>query len=347
MSTKHKRKDGYWLYYHLAHTLERDTVIGNIVYLVKENPPTPVCSKNASSSSRRRGRKPVHSWEKLVCICILMVVFGLTYRDMQNTIPSLNLPWNNYEPYPDHTWIARTFKKIPLRYLEDILTRSAYVCLKESSECKKEEEGLLLASDSTSIETDRYDYEVRPVKRKKKFELIRVKQYLKWHIIAVLDHLVILSVRTTNKNTHDSPVLRTMLNRFKKCGVVVDLLAGSIFNADSGYDGENNYKSIFMMNMFPNIKQRINARNKGKNMKYRKTASEIFNISLYHYRGLIEGIFGAEETAHHQLYCRFRLKNNQKRFGLIMGIGWNLCVLNRLQCAKRLEIKMTPYVISN
>ena len=75
--------------------------------------------------------KPVHSWEKLVCIYILMVVFGLTYRDMQNIVPSLNLPWNNDEPYPDHTWIARTFKKIPLKYLEDILTRSAYLCLKE------------------------------------------------------------------------------------------------------------------------------------------------------------------------------------------------------------------------
>ena len=50
-----------------------------------------------------------------------------------------------------------------------------------------------------------------------------------------------------------------MLNRLKKCGVIVDLLAGSTFNADSGYDGENNYKSIFMMNMFPNIRQRINA----------------------------------------------------------------------------------------
>lgn len=141
-----------------------------------------------------------HGRNLFVCICILMVVFGLTYRDMQNTVPSLNLPWNNDEPYPDHTWIARTFKKIPLKYLEDILTRSAYMCLKESAGWKKE--GLLLASDSTGIETDRYDYEVRPIKKNKKFELIRVKQYLKWHVIAVLDHLVILNVRTTNKNTH-------------------------------------------------------------------------------------------------------------------------------------------------
>ena len=139
VSTKHKRKDSYWLYYHLAHTLERDTVIENIVYLVKENPP-PACSKNASSSSSsRRGRKPVHSWEKLVCICILMVIFGLTYRDMQNTVPSLNLPWNNDEPYPDHTWIARTFKKIPLKYLEDILTRSASICVCKNQDLRKKD----------------------------------------------------------------------------------------------------------------------------------------------------------------------------------------------------------------
>ena len=59
----------------------------------------PVRSKKKSTS----GRKPIHSWEKLVCICILMVVFGSTYRNIQNMVPSLNLPWN--EPCPDHTWI--------------------------------------------------------------------------------------------------------------------------------------------------------------------------------------------------------------------------------------------------
>ena len=308
-------------------------IIKNIVSLVKENPPARPKKKS------NRGRKPVHSWEKLVCICILMVVFGSTYRDIQNTAPSLNLPWNN-EPYPDHTWISRTFKKIPLQYLEEMLTRSAYLCLNESGWKKG-----ILASDSTGVETDRYEYEVRPVKSKKKFEKIMVKQYLKWHVTAILDHLIILNTRVTNKKTHDSPVLRTMLNRLKKCGVD---LVGSIFNADRGYDGDKNFQSIFGMEMLPNIKQRINARNKGKNRKYRKKASKIFNISLYHYRGLIEGIFGAEETEHHhQLYCRFRLKNNQKRFGLIKALGWNLEVLNRLQCANKLAINVTQYAIPN
>ncbi|MGC2684634.1 MAG: hypothetical protein WA323_22470, partial [Candidatus Nitrosopolaris sp.] len=67
------------------------------VSLVKENPP--VRPKKKSTN----GKKPVYLWEKLVCICILMVVFGSTYRNIQNVVPSLNLPWN--EPYPDHTWI--------------------------------------------------------------------------------------------------------------------------------------------------------------------------------------------------------------------------------------------------
>ncbi|MBV9667565.1 MAG: transposase [Nitrososphaeraceae archaeon] len=317
-------------------------LIKNIVYLVKENPP-PARPKNKSN----RGRKPVHSWEKLVCICILMVVFGSTYRDIQNIIPSINLPWNNNEPYPDHTWISRTFKKIPLIYLESMLLRSAYMCLKESGWKKG-----MLASDSSGIETDRYEYEVRPVKSKKKFEKIMVKQYLKWHVTAILDHLIILSTRLTTKKTHDSPVLRTMLNRLKKCGVD---LAGSILNGDRGYDGNKNFQSVFGMDMLPNIKQRKNAKNKNsssssssKKNKYRKKAAKIFNASIYHYRGLIEGIFGAEETEHHhQMYCRFRLKNNQKRFGLIKALGWNLEVLNRLQCANKLGIKMTPYAISN
>jgi hypothetical protein len=105
------------------------------------------------------------------------------------------------------------------------------------------------------------------------------------------------------------------------------------------------FQPIFNMEMLPNIKQRTNTKNKNK--KYRKKAAGIFNVSIYHYRGLIEGIFGAEETKHHhhQLYCKFRLKSNHKRFGLIKSIGWNLEVLNRLQCANKLGINVTTYAI--
>ncbi|HXG06130.1 MAG TPA: hypothetical protein VNI77_02250, partial [Nitrososphaera sp.] len=77
----------------------------------------------------------------------------------------------------------------------------------------------------------------------------------------------------------------------------------------------------------------------------RRKASGLLNVPVYRYRGLIEGIFGAEETEHHQLYCRFRLKNNHKRRVIIKAIGWNLEVLNRLQCANKLGFKVGQYAI--
>jgi hypothetical protein len=35
----HRRRDGYWTYYHLAHTQEKDSLVANIVSLVNENKP--------------------------------------------------------------------------------------------------------------------------------------------------------------------------------------------------------------------------------------------------------------------------------------------------------------------
>ncbi len=91
-----------------------------------------------------------------------------------------------------------------------------------------------------------------------------------------------------------------MLNRLKKYRLD---FAGSTFNGNRAYDGNKNFQSVFNMNMLPNIKQRKNSKNKNsssKKNKYRKKAGKIFNASIYRYRGLIEGIFGAEETKHHQ-----------------------------------------------
>jgi hypothetical protein len=91
----HRRRGGYWRVYHLAHTLEVDSLVRDIVVLVKE------CCPSVRVRLSGRGRRPVHSWEKMVCICLLMVILGLSFRDMQNMVPRLGLPW--YEPYPDHS----------------------------------------------------------------------------------------------------------------------------------------------------------------------------------------------------------------------------------------------------
>jgi hypothetical protein len=62
---------------------------------------------------------------------------------------------------------------------------------------------------------------------------------------------------------------------------------------------------------------------------------------------MIEAIFGAEETDNHNLYTRFRIKENQERWGKILAIGWNLKVLNRLHAAKSLRIELKPTTTRN
>ena len=210
------------------------------------------------------------------------------------------------------------------------------MCMQESNWKKG-----ILAADSTGVETDIYDKKVRPIKSEKRFEKVRVKRFLKWHIVAVLDHLIILASTITSSSTHDSPVLRITLKKVKS---TFDL-HGSIMNADKAYDAEANFESLYSMHIHPNIRQREGSVN--KILRHRKKASKEFDEDVYHYRGLIEGIFGAEERANHQLHCRYTIKQNQRRFGIIKAIGWNLQVLNRLQCAKKLCIKVAQYPIAN
>lgn len=182
---------------------------------------------------------------------------------------------------------------------------------------------------------------MRPHKKEGSFAEIRQQIYLKYHIVAILDYLIILRAKITSGHSSDSPVLRCLLKKFKK-------MQGSIFNADRGYDAELNFKRIFELLMLPNIKQRElqkGPRGMGhKRPHYRSRAKKMFDIEKYHYRGMVEAIFGAEETDNHNLYTRFRIKVNQEKWGKILAIGWNLKVLNRMQSAKSLGIMIAPTI---
>jgi len=328
LSKEHHRRDGYWKGYHLAHTLELDSVVRDIVGLVKESKP-PAKPKRTS-----RGRRTVHSWEKLVCICLLMVMLGLTFRDMQSMAPRLDLPWD--EPYPDHSTIHRAYHRIPVDYLESILDKTAHLCIREAGWRRG-----LIASDSSGVETDRYEEVVRPNKKSRCFEVVRRRLYLKYHIIAILDHLIILKAKITSYRCADSLILRSMLKAFRA-------LPGSIFNGDTAYDAELNFQRIYQLSMHPNIKQRtIQNGKKGKGRKrlhYRSRAAKEFDEELYHYRGIVEAIFGAEESDEHNLRTRFRLREHREKWGQILAIGWNLKVLNRLRCTRHLGIEVTPLI---
>ncbi len=310
----HRRKTGYWKYYHLAHTQELQFLVNKMVFLAKNGP--------GQARKGGPGRKRVHSDPKMRAVCLIMVALGLTYRDTQNIIPLLNLPWD--EPVPDHTTIAKYFGRIPMYWLERTLAKSARLCIKESGW-----DGGMLAADSTAVETRIYEDHVMPDKTRREFAPKRRRKYLKWHITAILEHNIILTARTTSNRIQDSPVLGTMLSHMKKFGMY---FPGSVFNADRGYDSDELCRQVFEMGMRPNIKQRRGAVNRTK--RFRRRAAWMFDTDVYRYRGLIEGIFGAEESEHHQLFCRFHKRPNQRRFGLIKAIGWNIEVLNRIECEK-------------
>ena len=119
-----------------------------------------------------------------------------------------------------------------------------------------------------------------------------------------------------------------------------------MFNADRGYDSDQNCEKLFGMGMTPNIKQRSpagGAARANRGSPSRRKAAEIYDPDAYRQRSLIEGIFGAEETRGHRLHCRMRLEKNRKRFGKALAIAWNIRALNRFVCAREKGHKIQSY----
>jgi len=268
----------------------------------------------------RRGRPPVHSSRKMAVICLLLVILDFSFRDMESLLPLLKLPWR--EPSPDHSTIHEAMKKMPESYLNGILQKAAELCIQEAEWSRG-----LLAADSTGIETDRYEEAVIACKSAKR------RIHLKYHVLAILDYNIILSARLTPRSVGDSPTFRYMLKRLpdmKEC----------VLNADKAYDADENFKLAYKKGLHPNIKQReTHGRNRCR--RFRRKAADEFNQAIYRYRGLVEGIFGAEESRN-GLTTRYRLRDMQRKWGTILAIKHNIQVLNRIECAKRLDITLQP-----
>lgn len=312
MVKKHKRREGYWRIYDAAQAKELDELILLLEQLVNQ--------EGDPYRKHKRGRPLVHSPKKMALICVLKVVLGISYRNMQSLLHRLNLPWQ--EPIPDHSTIQDAFNHISEAYLHRILQKTANLCIAESGWTKG-----VVAPDSTGVKTDRY--QTVELKMQKTRKIIT----LKWHVTAILDCNIILTAQITAGNANDSPVGGSMLKRLPR-------LEGSVFDADRGYDSDRNCKLALEKGMKPNIKQRkTGGANRG--LRFRKKAALEFDLEVYHFRGLVEGIFGALKVER-GLETRCRLKRTQKRWGLALAIGHNLGVLNRLKVAGQLDIVLSP-----
>jgi len=97
----------------------------------------------------------------------------------------------------------------------------------------------ILTRDSSGVESDRYETVVRPNRRKRRiFEKVKRLFYLKYHIVAILDYLIILKVSVTSYKVADCTMLRRMLKSLSS-------FPGSVFEADMGFDAEYIFKKVF------------------------------------------------------------------------------------------------------
>ena len=316
----HQRRDGYWPDYHDAHASKKDFVVGHVKDLVRKDPPPGAARRGG------RGRGPVYPRTGVAIACILVVAFNITCRDAEAEMPSWSPDMDGL--VPDHTTIWRAYEALDKGWLEGTLARVAGECLEGSGMGTG-----AMAADSSGTGTDRYADATVLDKHTLKEEKVRMKSYLKWHILAVIGLQVILSCVTTPGNVNDTGVLPSLLSKAGKLGRSFD---GWVFNADKGYDPDGNCRAVIGMGMHPNIKQRRGAENSGNRRNvgrpFRRRAGEMFDPDGYRRRGMVEGIFGAEGTAGHRLRCRYRKESSRERFGTVLAIAWNVCALNRIRC---------------
>ena len=312
VKVKHKRREGYWRLYDAAQPKELEELVVTLKQVVDE--------EADPYRKHRRGRPRVHSPKKMALICVLTVILGISYRNMQSLLHMIKLPYD--EPVPDHSTIHEAFRRISEVYLDRIVSKTAALCIAESGWVKG-----IVAPDSTGVKTDRY--RTVELKMKKTRRLITLKR----HVTAILDYNIILTAKITSGNVNDSRVGGSMLARLPR-------MEGSFFDGDRGYDSNRNFKRACERGMKPNIKQRkTGGANRG--LTFRKKAALEFDLEIYRFRGLVEGIFGALEVER-GLETRCRLKRTQRLWGLALAAGHNLGVLNRLKVARQLDIELKP-----
>ena len=159
---------------------------------------------------------------------LLLVAYNKTYRETESDMRGTRTPWDR-EPTPDHTTLVRHMQTIPEDWMDEILAETARRCLAEAGEAAGP-----LASDSSALETTRYEKAERPDMKERDFVQVRQKIYWKYHVVAVLGLQIVLAAFGTPGNVNDTVMLRTMLVEIRRRRFG---FSGRRFNADRGSEG--------------------------------------------------------------------------------------------------------------
>ena len=298
------KRPGYWSVYHSIRRYDFLKIFKVIeTFVNKAGDPWEISE---------RGRPPKILPKEYARLLIFMAYTGMSYRILDN-ISSLLI--GKRVAKSDICW---AIKRIPISYVKRI-----YKLIHELIDCNW---NYVYITDSTGIETDRYEMKFHKIKRKP------VKQYLKWHIIVKYFYeqglLSIPCSEITDGYKHDSPVFRKNFDP--------ELCRDGIMLGDSAYYGRENSDLCDEHNIKPIFKS------------LRGFGSELAEHLYKQYRGVIEGVFGANETRNGNK-TRCRLWHTRTVHGLMFSVVHNLksyikCIELEKAVMKRVKISLIIWI---
>jgi len=264
------KRPGYWKLYHQSHQHDMSEVFKVTCWLVKGvGPPWKVSPI---------GRPPKILPEEYASLCVFKKWYKLTYRQVEDMASLL------IGKTVDHSSIGWAMQRISPEYLNELVLD---LHLYTDSILR----GGISIVDSTGISTDRY--ETKDIAA----EQTKVKQTVKLHIgVTYYPRYGVTSIafgRVTHGTAHDSPQFDHLIERTYGPGIIL---------GDRGYDSGDNRIHAYWHYLIPMIKERENC---GDSL-IRLKAREDFSENIYKlFRGMVEGVFGAMETAYgNKTRCR-------------------------------------------
>lgn len=260
-----KKRKGYWRTYDRAR-IKDFRKIWNFLLEIVEKLGNPFPKKD------KRGRKPKLERDCYAAICILLVYFDLSLRDMEGEIPLLT------NETLDHSTIEWWFEKLDEEYIKKA---AKFLHRKIKKMFKKAE----YITDSTKITTTRYAKILH--KGQETIELICLKLHLIIMYFATAGILSIESLSVTHGDAHDSPVYREELvpqAKFQK---------GKRMHGDKAFFAEENILESEKQGIKTNFVPKDNIKH---GLILKRAIKEYDNEARKQFRGMIEGLFGGTTT---------------------------------------------------
>src|SRR3989338_8209491 len=256
-----KKRKGYWKIYDRARIKDFRKIWDFSLEIVKK-------LGNPFPKKDKRGTKPKFDRDFYAAICILLVYFDLSLRDMEGEIPLLT------DSTLDHSTIEWWFEKLD----EDYAKRAVKHLHRKIKKLFKKAEYI---TDSTKITTTRYAKVMH--KGQETIELLCLKLHLIIIYFATAGILSIESLYVTHGDAHDSPIFRE------------ELVPQAQFQREKRIHGDKSY--FAEENITACEKEFINTNFVPKdNIKHglilKRAIKEYDNEARKQFRGMIEGLFG-------------------------------------------------------